>query len=99
MDRIAGEGSMADYMERITTNIRSHEERTLFVSTGIVAVLGLVGMVSAAYAADHINKSSSAKTDKNLETAYKWSVVAAVVAGAATVGMVGLFVKTALRKL
>lgn len=91
---------MADigvYANRAATNLSSHSNRVMVVSTAIVAILGFAAMVSAAYSADHINRSSCDRSkDENLKNAYKWSWVTAVIAGITTAGMVAILVKTAI---
>lgn len=88
----------SDYASRIGANLGAKTNRAMVVSTGVVAILGFAGMVSAAYTADHINKSKCDKNDPSLKSAYKWSWVTAVVAGLTAAGMVGILAKTALTK-
>jgi len=89
----------SEYASRAGTNLSSKSNRTMVVSTTLVALLSFAGMISAAYTADHINRSACDKAaDSNLKTAYKWSWVTAVIAGVTTAGMVGILVKTALSK-
>ena len=70
----------------------------MVVSTSVVAILSFAAMVSAAYTADHLNKSSCNKADPKYKSAYKWSWVTATIAGVTTAGMVAVLVKTALTK-
>ena len=91
-------GLATEYAGRASTNLFAESNRAMVVSTGIVAVLSFVGMVSAAYTADHINKSACDKSDPKIKSAYKWSWVTAAIAGVTTIGMVGILVKTAMEK-
>lgn len=88
----------SEYAGRASTNLFDKSNRAMVVSTAIVAVLGFAAMVSAAYTADHINKSSCDKADEKIKSAYKWSWVTATIAGITTAGMIGILVKTAVTK-
>lgn len=88
----------AEYAARAGTNLGAKENRIMVISTGIVALLSFATMVSAAYTADHINKSKCDKADPKIKDAYKWSWVTAVIAGVTTAGMAAILVKTAMNK-
>lgn len=88
------------YMNRAYGNITDRTNRVMVISTVLVAALSFASMVTAAYTADHIQKSSCWKdgADESLKHAYKWSCVTAVIGGVTTAGMVAILVKTALSK-
>lgn len=82
------------YMKRAGVGFGSATvNKTVAVTAGVLAVASFATMVSAAYTADHIKKSG--KDDPNVKAAYQWSWITAAMAAVATVGMVGVVVKTA----
>ena len=88
-----------EYATRAYANLSDKENRAMVISTAVVAILAFAGMVTSAYTADHINHSSCDRSkDARLQSAYKWSWVAAVISGITTVGMIGILVKTAMIK-
>ena len=90
-----------EYMNRAYGNITHKSNRAMVVSTAVVAALAFACMVTSAYTADHIQRSSCYKTvseSDSLKHAYKWSWVTAVIGGVTAAGMVAILVKTALDK-
>jgi hypothetical protein len=45
----------------------------MMISLAIVFIAGFVSMVTSAYCADHIHRSSASATDANLKMAYEWA--------------------------
>ena len=70
----------------------------LTASIGVVLLLAFAGMVTAAYTADHIKRSSCDMTkDEMLTSAYKWSVGSAVISALVAVAMGAALVKFAMK--
>jgi len=78
-------------------NIKS-SPMSLSVSVAVM-VVAFAGMVTSAYTADHIKKSSCDMTkDANLKSAYKWAWSTAVITGVLSAGMVGIVAWRVMKK-
>lgn len=83
-------------MERVSRAVgKLRASPAMYGSIAAVCALTFAGMVSAAYTADHIKRSTCPMTDDKVKNAYKWSWVTAVLAGSVSAGMAGLLVKGA----
>ena len=58
----------------------------------MVIVVCFMSLISSAYAADNINKSSCAKTDEHAMLAYQTSLITALFSGFVVLSGIGLFV-------
>lgn len=87
---------MSTAISTASLNFKKHSHLTLAVSVVLLAAFG--GMVTAAYTADHIKKSSCDMTkDAKLKDAYKWSTSSAVLSGVVTLAMALVLVKVGVR--
>ena len=79
--------------------INVKERKTLAIGTTLVLLMSFAGMVTSAYTADHINRSSCDKSkDEKLGSAYKWATTTAVLSGLAVLATGALLVGVAMKK-
>ena len=71
---------------------------SLIMSVSVVLLIAFVGMVMSGYTADHIKRSScDMSKDSMLNSAYKWSVWAAVLQAVLTLAMISVFIKVGMK--
>lgn len=64
--------------------------KSMMIGSAVVLAGAFAAMVTSAYTADHIQKSScDRKKDAKLENAYKWSWSTAVICGLISAGTAG----------
>lgn len=76
----------ADMKSKYSAAIARMKSKNYSKAAGILTVAGFVGMVSAAYTANHIKKSGQMSGNSDLESAHNWATLAAVVLAGVTVG-------------
>ena len=81
---------------RAAVNLK--QRKTIAIGAGIVLAASFVGMVTSAYTADHVKRSSCESTDANLQKAYKWSWVSATVAAGSAVAAGAVLAAVMLKK-
>jgi sensor histidine kinase regulating citrate/malate metabolism len=71
------------------------------IRTGVavsIMVVAFAGMVTSAYTANNIKRSTCDLNEAHIKTAYKWAWTTAVITGFLSAGVAGLLVYTAMKK-
>lgn len=83
--------------KQMASNVK--DRKTLAIASTVVMLASFAGMVTSAYTADHIKRSScDMSKDDKLQKAYKWAWSSAVLAAGVTVAAGVVFAATALKK-
>ena len=86
----------AAYGEQAVINFKNKKE--LVISVAVVLMLAFTGMITSAYTADHIKKSSCGmSSDTKLASAYHWATGSALLSAVLTIAMAAVMVKVAMK--